>query len=99
MSKLLELNKKSKKKKKNEKMKKARSQPSMINFTTGRGIIDNLQTKKIDQALLKTMVVMNRPFLDVEHPARAHHEGQLPHVLSQAPVGSGSDNQAQGSPG
>ena len=67
MIKILSLNKKLRFIKKNEKLKKTRSQSSIMNFTNRRGVLDNLQKKQIDNALVKMVVTMNKPFSDIEN--------------------------------
>ena len=55
-----------------EKEKKTRSrgnQPLIRNFSVKRGIMDPLKKKKLDEALVRMTICMNRPFEDVEN----HH--------------------------
>ena len=46
-----------------------RKQPLITNFSVKRGIMDPLKKKKLDAALVKMTICMNRPFDDVEN----HH--------------------------
>ena len=52
-----------------EKKKLSRNQPLITNFSNRRGILDPLKKKRIDEALVKMSICMNRPFDDVEN----HH--------------------------
>ena len=49
------------------KKKSSNKQPSILNFSKRRGIMDPLKKKKLDEALVKMTIAMNRPFSDVEN--------------------------------
>ena len=51
-----------------QKKKIMNAQPSILNFSTRRGIIDSFKKKKLDEAIVKMIVLMNKPFSDVENP-------------------------------
>ena len=51
-----------------EKQKKAKKQPSILSFSTKRGLMDQRKQKKIEESLVKMTVMMNRPFSDVDNP-------------------------------
>ena len=42
-------------------------QPSILNFTKRRGLLDPMKKKKLDAALVQMTIGMNRPFDDVEN--------------------------------
>ena len=67
MIKILSLNKKSRIIQKKDQLKKKRIQSSIMNFTKRRGVLENLQKKQIDTALVKMVVTMNKPFSDIEN--------------------------------
>jgi hypothetical protein len=54
---------------KEKKLSNCRKQPLITNFSIRRGIMDPLKKKKLDAALVKMTICMNRPFDDVEN----HH--------------------------
>ena len=50
-----------------QKKKKSANQPSILNFSKSRGVMDPLKKRKMDEALVKMTIVMNKPFLDIEN--------------------------------
>ena len=59
-----------------EKRKSENSQPLITSFSKRRGILDPLKKKRLDAALVKMTVCMNRPFEDVEN----HHLRNLLYI-------------------
>ena len=51
-----------------QKNKVMNKQPSFLNFSKRRGVMDVLKKKKLDLAIVKMIVLMNKPFSDVENP-------------------------------
>lgn len=50
-----------------QKRKSANKQPSILNFSKRRGIMDPLKKKKLDEAIVQMTITMNKPFSDVEN--------------------------------
>ena len=51
-------------------------QPSILNFSKRRGLMDPMKKKKLDAALVRMTIGMNRPFDDVEN----HYLREVLHV-------------------
>ena len=50
-----------------QKKKLSNKQPSILNFSKKRGVMDPFKKKKLDEAIVKMTITMNKPFSDVEN--------------------------------
>ena len=50
-----------------QKKKSSNLQPSILNFSKRRGVMDPFKKKKLDEAIVKMTITMNKPFSDVEN--------------------------------
>lgn len=50
-----------------QKKKENNKQPSILNFSKRRGIMDPFKKRKLDEAIVKMTIMMNKPFSDVEN--------------------------------
>ena len=42
-------------------------QPSILNFSKRRGVIDPLKKKRLDESIIKMIIMMNKPFSDINN--------------------------------
>ena len=50
-----------------QKKKSSNKQPSILNFSKRRGALDPFKKKKLDEAIVKMAITMNKNFSDVEN--------------------------------
>ena len=51
----------------NEKKKVVNKQPSILNFSKRRGVIDPFKKKRLDESIIKMIIMMNKPFSDINN--------------------------------
>ena len=50
-----------------QKKKQSNTQPSILNFSKRRGVMDIFKKQRLDEQIVKMIIVMNKPFSDVEN--------------------------------